>query len=452
MSSNPKDRKSEKLTVDMSEFPLLLKGYDKLHIRTGHFTPIHAGYEPLKRPLEVYKRYGVINLDKPSNPSSHEVVAWVKKILRVKKTGHSGTLDPKVTGCLVVCIEQSTRLVKSQQKSGKQYIAVARLHDVATESDVLKALETLRGALYQRPPIISAVKRRLRVRTIYDSKLLDFNPEQKLACFKIDCEAGTYIRTFCVHLGLLLGTGAHMQELRRSRSGIVSEDSGLVTMHDILDAQWLYDHTNDETYLRRVIRPLEYLLTGFKRIVVKDSAVCSICYGAKLMIPGVLRFEDGISLDEVVVLITTKGEAIALAIAQMTAVVMATCDHGVVAKTKRVIMDRDVYPRSWGLGPYAQLKKKMIADGKLDKYGKPNENTPKDWIQSYVDLSGNKGNDHLVMSTTTTIQPVLQDQPDVNSEKDDGKKKKHKRKHKHHLSETSNENDEPKPKKRKSKT
>jgi H/ACA ribonucleoprotein complex subunit 4 len=60
----------------------------------------------------------VINLDKPANPSSHEVVAWVKRILEVEKTGHSGTLDPKVTGCLIVCIERATRLVKSQQSAG----------------------------------------------------------------------------------------------------------------------------------------------------------------------------------------------------------------------------------------------------------------------------------------------------------------------------------------------
>jgi H/ACA ribonucleoprotein complex subunit 4 len=61
-----------------------------------------------------FSRSGVINLDKPANPSSHEVVAWIKRILRVEKTGHSGTLDPKVTGCLIVCIERATRLVKSR--------------------------------------------------------------------------------------------------------------------------------------------------------------------------------------------------------------------------------------------------------------------------------------------------------------------------------------------------
>jgi H/ACA ribonucleoprotein complex subunit 4 len=152
----------------------------------------------------------------------------------------------------------------------------------------------------------------------------------------------------------------------------------------------VYDTTKDERYLRRIVMPLEVLLTNYKRIVVKDSAVNAICYGAKLMIPGLLRFADGIEVNQEVVLMTTKGEAIAVALAQMTTSVMATVDHGVVAKIKRVIMERDVYPRRWGLGPMAQRKKTMIKDGKLDKNGKPNANTPSDFLESYKDLSKSK--------------------------------------------------------------
>ncbi|KAJ8613095.1 hypothetical protein MRB53_037147 [Persea americana] len=84
---------------------------------------------------------------------------------------------------------------------------------------------------------------------------------------------------------------------------------------------------------------------------------------------------------------TTKGEAIALGIAQMSTVELSTCDHGVVAKVKRCIMERDLYPRRWGLGPVAVEKKKMKADGKLDKYGRPNEATPAKWNAEYKDLN-----------------------------------------------------------------
>jgi H/ACA ribonucleoprotein complex subunit 4 len=163
-----------------------------------------------------------------------------------------------------------------------------------------------------------------------------------------------------------------------------------------------------ESYLRRAIRPLECLMVGYKRIVVKDSAVNAVCYGAKLMIPGLLRYEADICVHEEVVLMTTKGkvlifclnicqiftristlgEAIALAIAQMSTVELATCDHGVVAKVKRCIMERDTYPRRWGLGPVALQKKKMVKDGKLGKHGEKLDGvTPAEWNRDYIDYT-----------------------------------------------------------------
>nr|CAG4634830.1 EOG090X07JL [Alona affinis] len=373
--------------LDCSQWPLLLKNFDKLNIRTNHYTPLPSGCSPLKRHMKEYIHGGFINLDKPSNPSSHEVVAWVKRILRCEKTGHSGTLDPKVTGCLIVCIDRATRLVKSQQGAGKEYVAIFKLHSAVDDvNKVSRALEKLTGALFQRPPLISAVKRQLRVRTVYESKFIEYDEARNMGIYWVSCEAGTYVRTHCVHLGLVLGVGAQMAELRRVRSGIQSEE-GLVTMHDVMDAQWLYDNHKDETYLRRVVKPLEALMTSHKRIIMKDSAVNAVCYGAKIMLPGVLRYESGIELNEEIVIVTTKGEAVALAIALMTTTTMASCDHGIVAKIKRVVMERDTYPRKWGLGPKASMKKSMIKQGLLDQYGKPNEKTPKDWLSSYVDLN-----------------------------------------------------------------
>ncbi|GAB1302908.1 H/ACA ribonucleoprotein complex subunit DKC1 [Apodemus speciosus] len=412
-------------TTTTGFFLFLSWNFDKLNVRTTHYTPIPCGSNPLKREIGDYIRTGFINLDKPSNPSSHEVVAWIRRILRVEKTGHSGTLDPKVTGCLIVCIERATRLVKSQQSAGKEYVGIVRLHNaieggtqlsryrvslyspdcpgthsvdqagLELKSDCLclpsagikGALETLTGALFQRPPLIAAVKRQLRVRTIYESKMIEYDPERRLGIFWVSCEAGTYIRTLCVHLGLLLGVGGQMQELRRVRSGVMSEKDHMVTMHDVLDAQWLYDNHKDESYLRRVVYPLEKLLTSHKRLVMKDSAVNAICYGAKIMLPGVLRYEDGIEVNQEIVVITTKGEAICMAIALMTTAVISTCDHGIVAKIKRVIMERDTYPRKWGLGPKASQKKMMIKQGLLDKHGKPTDNTPATWKQDYIDYS-----------------------------------------------------------------
>jgi len=233
--------------IDTSKWPLLLKNYGNLLVRTGHYTPLPFGCSPLSRALEAYLLYGIINLDKPVNPSSHEVVSWIKRIMNLEKTGHSGTLDPKVSGCLLVCLNRATRLVKAQQSAGKEYVCIVRFHsDVGSAAKVQKALDTLSGALFQRPPVISAVKRQLRIRTIYEAKVVEYNAKRHMAIFWTSCEAGTYIRTLCVHLGLVMGVGAHMQELRRVRSGVLDENQHMSTMHDVLDAQYMYNNMRDE--------------------------------------------------------------------------------------------------------------------------------------------------------------------------------------------------------------
>jgi H/ACA ribonucleoprotein complex subunit 4 len=352
--------------VTTCTWPLLLKDIDSMNVLCSHFQPSDNGHEPLNRPIKDYIRYGVLNLDKPSNPSSHEVVAWVKRCLRelsipdfqVEKTGHSGTLDPKVTGCLLVCIDRATRLVKSQQNAGKEYMAIFKFtRPVEDTKKLYESSECLCGAVFQRPPLISAVKRQLRVRTVYKSTIVEYDSETGMGIMHVVCEAGTYVRTLCVHLGLKMGVPCQMEELRRNRSGCLTEEDNLVTLHDLKDAVWCYNDNRDETYLRRVIMPLETLLMGHKRVIVKDSTVNAICYGAQPMLPGVLRF-DNFNKGEEIVVMTTKGEAIALAIADMSHATLLMCDHGVVARLKRVIMERDTYVTRWGFGPVASKKNK----------------------------------------------------------------------------------------------
>merc|ERR1711962_884264 len=383
----PSEAPAKKL--DTSDWPLLLKNFDKLNVRTNHYTPLPFGSSPLKRELTDYVKAGFINLDKPANPSSHEVVAWIKKILRVDKTGHSGTLDPKVTGCLIVCIDRAARLVKSQQSAGKEYVGILRLHDaIESKQKLAQALEQLTGALFQRPPLISAVKRELRVRTIYENKLLDFDEKRHLAVFWMSCQAGTYVRTLCVHLGLILGVGGHMQELRRVRSGIQDENANLVTMHDVMDAQWMHDNTKDESYLRRVVQPLERLLISHKRLVVKDSTVNAICYGAKLMLPAILRYESGIDLNDDVVMMTTKGEAIATGNAL-----------------------------------------KSTAAGLLDAKGNPNEKTPKSWDQkNYMSIKSEDLMAEAVKVEAEVAAAVPKRKHEGSSSEEETKKEKKKKK------------------------
>ena len=208
-----------------------------------------------------------------------------------------------------------------------------------------KVLDEFQGPLYQRPPVRSSVKRRLRTRTIYYIDFLEMDERKVL--FKVGCEAGTYIRKLCYDVGEVLGCGAHMQELRRTRVGPFVEDKSLVTLHDIsyLFSQW--QETKDERMLRKFVYPMEKALELLPKINVRDSAVDALCHGAHLTAPGVLSLDAGIKIGDTVAVFTQKGEAVTMSKAFVSSEKMLKMDHGFVAKTQRVLMPRGMYPKMW---------------------------------------------------------------------------------------------------------
>jgi H/ACA ribonucleoprotein complex subunit 4 len=220
-----------------------------------------------------------------------------------------------------------------------------KLHSQVQEARVKSVLDEFQGPIYQRPPVRSSVKRRLRTRRIYYIDFLEMNERNVL--FTVGCEAGTYIRKLCYDIGEVLGCGAHMQELRRTRVGPFVEDESLVNLHDIayLFSQW--KQTKDESMLRKFVYPMEKALELMPKIYVRDSAVDALCHGAYLAAPGVLSLESGIKIGDDVAVFTQKGEAVALSKAVVYSESMLMMDHGFVAKTNRVLMPRGLYPKLW---------------------------------------------------------------------------------------------------------
>jgi H/ACA ribonucleoprotein complex subunit 4 len=220
-----------------------------------------------------------------------------------------------------------------------------RLHSQVPQNKVENMLEEFQGPIHQRPPVRSSVKRRLRTRTIYYNNFLEMDERNVL--FKVGCEAGTYIRKLCYDIGEALGCGAHMQELRRTRVGPFIEDESLVTLHDIsyLFSQW--QETKDEALLRKFVYPMEKALQLMPKINVRDSAVDALCHGAHLTAPGVLSLDSGIKIDDTVAVFTQKGEAVTIAKAAVSSEKILKMDHGFVAKTRRVLMPRGMYPKMW---------------------------------------------------------------------------------------------------------
>ena len=319
---------------------------DTLEIINDDVTSEKYGHYPEKRPMDVLLDNGIILLDKPSGPTSHEVVAWTKRILEIPKAGHSGTLDPGTTGLLPIGLGDATKALSILLLGPKEYYAIARIHNQSNVAEIDRVLDKFKGEIYQRPPQRSSVKRSTRIRKIYELERME--SADNILLLRVLCEAGTYIRKLVYDVGEVLGTGATMFELRRTRVSLFSESSDkLIRLHDLVDAFETYKETKGEEKIRSIIKPIEIALDGIATVAVKDSAVDALCHGAQVAIPGIVAFDKGVKKGTLVGIYTLKGEIIALGDANMDAEEILQNDKGIAFTIKRLIMKPNIYPRAW---------------------------------------------------------------------------------------------------------
>ena len=313
--------------------------------KSKSFTNPEFGCKPEEREINDYISKGVINLDKPSGPTSHEVDSWVKRILKLDKTGHGGTLDPKVTGVLPVGLADATRAIQLLLTAPKEYVCLLTFHSDVEEREIRRVFEEFTGKIFQLPPVKSAVKRELRTRNVYYATIYEIKGRDVL--FRIGCEAGTYVRTYCHNIGEALGVGAHMAELRRTQVGSFREKENLVTLQDVTDAYHFYIEDGDESFLREAIMPMERAADYLPKVILKDSAVDAICHGADLASGGVAYLSDNIKKDDIVAIETIKGELVGAGNALFDSEGILEAEGGFVVTTSKVFMKPDTYPRLW---------------------------------------------------------------------------------------------------------
>lgn len=314
-------------------------------VRARASTSPEHGHEPHEQPIEALLERGCLVLDKPKGPSSHQTAAWVRDVLGVDQTGHAGTLDPNVTGVLPIGLAQATRVLAELKEQDKVYVGVMTLHGDVADKRVLDALERFTGQIRQTPPKRSAVKREERTRTVHAFDAIERDGRNVL--IRVACESGTYVRTLVHDVGKHLGTGAHLQELRRTRVCHLTEDDA-VTLHDVKDAFDEYEEKGREDWLRATIHPQERFLEHRPKVTVRDTAVDAICHGAPLAIPGVLDITRGVQPGDRVVIQTLKGEAVALATAKKSDVDTLLAKDGIQATPERRLMTPGTYPKAWG--------------------------------------------------------------------------------------------------------
>jgi len=226
---------------------------------------------------------GVVIVDKPSGMTSRQVVDKIKKILSVKKAGHCGTLDPKVTGVLLVVLEEATKATYLLMGLNKEYEGVMYLHRDVELKKVRKAAKDFVGEILQKPPVKSAVARKLRKRKVYFFKIL--KKDGKNVYFRTKVEAGTYIRKLCSDMGKKLGVGAHMKSLRRTGVGHFS----IKNSHTI-------DKIKKTKSLNGILIPIEKAILHVKKIRIKSSAVQSVHHGAPIKIQHKMKENETVAI------------------------------------------------------------------------------------------------------------------------------------------------------------
>lgn len=250
--------------------------------------------------------FGFLNVYKPKGKTSHDVVAILRRITKVKQIGHTGTLDPFAEGVLPICIGKATRLIEYLDDD-KAYIGTIKLGESTTTYDIEgqtinisnkmvkkdeieTALKDFQGEIEQIPPIYSAIKvngKKLyeyaregkdveikpRKVTISELKLLDFDEEKRILKLYISCSKGTYIRSIANDLGEKLGTYGHLTMLVRVKAG----------MFDIETAKKLEDIDTKEKIQQNIKNPLEYL--NYPKQELQDNQIQKIKNGMEINFP-----------------------------------------------------------------------------------------------------------------------------------------------------------------------
>ena len=223
-----------------------------------------------EKPIQSLLQFGIINIDKPTGPTSFSVTDYIRKSLDLNKTSHMGTLDPAVSGVLPILLGRACRLSDYFMHKNKTYVGIMRLHKEVDEKTLKKVILKFIGKIKQLPPVRSRVKRAIREREVISFDIIEI--EGKDILFSTEVQAGTYIRKICDDMGKEPGIeGAHMLELRRIRAGMFSEDK-IYTLYDFDKAVKSYQE-GDEKPLREMIVPAEIISTFMPVIEITHKAV-----------------------------------------------------------------------------------------------------------------------------------------------------------------------------------
>jgi tRNA pseudouridine55 synthase len=280
---------------------------------------------------------GVLNIYKEKGYTSHDVVAVVRKLLHIKKVGHTGTLDPQAEGVLPICVGKATKIASHITDQTKAYRAIVKLGITTTTQDatgetieqkpvhydqmeIEKVVESFIGHIQQIPPMYSAIK--INGKKLYelarkgetiersprDVQIHDINIRQWLPPDEIEmdvvCSKGTYIRTLCEDIGIKLGYGAHMKNLIRTKSGMFQIEHS-ITLEQL-------KQLIDRNMLQEAMIPIDKIFMDYKIVNVKENATGALMNGNRIYLPGIQKKSDSLEPNDIVKTYDFEGNFIGL--------------------------------------------------------------------------------------------------------------------------------------------
>lgn len=231
----------------------------------------------MEKPIKELLKFSIINIDKPSGPTSFTISQYIAKSLRVKKTSHLGTLDPQVSGVLPIALDRACRLNEYLMHKDKTYVGIIRIHKEISLEKLKEEARKFVGKIVQLPPVRSSVKRAVREREIKSFDILEENGQDFLFITKV--QAGTYIRKLCSDLGDKIG-GAHMLELRRIEAGLFKEQNS-INLYDF--DKVIKDYKNgNEGPLRKILISGEMVKEMFPTINIRKDVLKKVYTGSPI--------------------------------------------------------------------------------------------------------------------------------------------------------------------------
>ena len=347
---NPKNKRG-------TYWPLLLKNYYKMDCYSQCNKSDFNGNFPFTRTIKTYIKNGILNIDKPIFLFTYPVLKWVKKFLNIINIGQPLTLESKISGCQLIFLENSIRLKRFDFEKNKTFLSILYFQSYKNFSDNI--IKKLSGFFFHSIFPISNIKYELKTKYIYYSNEYEFDYKYKTRIVKFSCGYDMHLFFILNYLTFIYEIKCTFLESRQVCSGVLSEKDNLTTLHNFLDSGWIFKCKKKDFYLRKAVIPYEIIFTSYKRIMIKYSAVNSLCYGAVLRISGIIKAEKNIEKGDKVVCITKKGEVIALASTVKTIAKKNSSHHSILNIIKCVLMEKDFYPKKWGFCAN-QVKKNLI--------------------------------------------------------------------------------------------